>query len=176
MKRKAITIVTLLACGAVILIGCGGGGGGGTSPAATTGATTATSTGSTTSSTTGSTTSSTTGTTTGGGSPFTGRWDGTSSQTTPADGGTVTLAVAGNGDTSGDVFDSDLNEEATVAGTMTNGGVINFTVKFASVTETWSGTLSINGQGHLVGTVTVSGNGSPTTMTLDLTLFATTTG
>lgn len=175
MKRKALAFVAIFACAAVILIGCGGGGGGGggtSSTATSTGSTTSTTTGTTTSTTTGTTTSTTTGSTTGGSAnQFAGRWDGNWTQGSPADNGTITLAISGNGSVSGDTFDANLNQEGTLSGIITSGGTMAFKVKYPSVTQTWSGTAAKDQNGHMVGTMNVSSNGTSTSFTYDLTAF-----
>lgn len=147
MKSKAITFVVTAVCAAVLLIGCGGGGGGGDSSGPANGGST------------------------GNPNPFGGRWDGTFTQASPADNGTITLAIAANGAVSGDVFDANLSQEGILSGAMTIGGSMAFTVKFTSVTESWTGTATKDGGGHMVGTINVSGNGPTSSRTFDLAPF-----
>jgi hypothetical protein len=142
MKSKAIPLLTILLFGVLVAVGCGGGGGGGNG---------------------------------GGGSgtpnPFNGRWDGTWTQASPANNGTVLLAIAGNGAVSGDVFDATLNEEGTLSGVINDAGAMSFQVVFPAQTQTWTGNASINGSNHLVGTWTVTGPGLNTTRTFDTVEF-----
>jgi hypothetical protein len=101
--------------------------------------------------------------------PFIGTYNGTWTQTNPSDSGTSTFLILPGGSVSGSLHDTGANVDYTIAGTMSDAGLFH-----ATLTPTAGSTLTINGNmvfnqsNHLVGTVTITGNGS-NTLNFDMT-------
>lgn len=92
----------------------------------------------------------------GGGSspsPFAGSWSGTWVDAANAQNGTLDVTIGTDGRLSGSIHNSTLGMDGTASGTVRNSGQINTTYVYPSGTYTASGTIAINGSGHLVGTV-----------------------
>jgi hypothetical protein len=97
----------------------------------------------------------------GGGSstpnPFAGQFIGTWTAPSIPDTGTANVTVASNGSVAGTSHDNGANADGSIVGTINANGNFNGTVTYPGFQPSpMSGTLAINGQNHLVGTVIVN--------------------
>ncbi|HWA83607.1 MAG TPA: hypothetical protein VG820_09250 [Fimbriimonadaceae bacterium] len=91
-------------------------------------------------------------------SPFTGTWDGTWAQTSPADTGTAGFIVLPSGSLSGSMHDNNANVDYTISGTINDAGLVTATITPSGGSgQSMSGTLAFNGSNQLLGTLTVTG-------------------
>jgi hypothetical protein len=94
-------------------------------------------------------------------SPFAGQWAGT--YTSPGNDGTLGLTVGNNGSFTGNVHDNGADADGTFNGSVNNNGGINATVHYSGSPDTTvSGTVTINGSGHMVGNLTQNFGGGVT--------------
>jgi hypothetical protein len=109
----------------------------------------------------------------GAGSPLipqTGNFSGTWQSVALADSGAMTLAVQGNGQTTGTMTDTGTGQiDGLITATMLADGTFNGTVQFGSDNALiLSGKLNLNGNGHLAGTITEFKIGNGFAITVDL--------
>lgn len=100
-------------------------------------------------------------------SPFVGHWVGTW-VSDAADTGTANVTVSASGAITGLSHDNGAALDGGVAGTITNAGTTSITTTYTGLPAVpWTGTLTVQGNGHLAGAVT-AGGGYVGTCTFDL--------
>lgn len=94
----------------------------------------------------------------GAASPFAGNFIGTWDAPGIPDNGTANVTVATNGTLNGSVHDNGTNANGVVSGTIANNGTVNGAVQYpGQQPSSLVGTLTLNVQNHLVGTLTQDG-------------------
>lgn len=95
--------------------------------------------------------------------PFIGTYNGTWTQSSPSASGTSHFLVLPGGTVSGSLHDSGVNLDYTMAGTMSDTGTFDATiVPTSGTTLNLHGTMAFNQANHLIGAITVTGNGTNT--------------
>ena len=108
----------------------------------------------------------------GGGllNPFVATYNGTWSQSSPSDTGTMQIVVFPGGSLSGSLHDNGANVDYTVAGSISDAGAFTAAIQpSGGATSQLNGTLTFDIQNHLSGTLTNSPAGAVTTISVNLT-------
>ena len=98
----------------------------------------------------------------GGGSetsPFAGQWQGSWVDAGNAQSGTVSLTIGTDGSMSGSIHNDTLSLDGTASGSISRSGQVAGAYAYPGQTYTTSGTLIVNGAGHLVGTLQIYDSG-----------------
>jgi len=85
-------------------------------------------------------------------SPFAGRWLGNWNSAALSQNGTADVTIATNGALTGTIHNNQSGSNGTESGSISNAGQVSGTAQYPGQQATSiSGTMTINGQGHLVG-------------------------
>ena len=103
-------------------------------------------------------------------SPFAGAWQGSWDSPELFNDGTASVTVGTSGNFTGSIHDNGSDADGTVSGTVHSNGALNATVHYTGApNSSLSGTVTINGSGHFVGTLTQDfGGGDTTAVNFDL--------
>jgi hypothetical protein len=108
----------------------------------------------------------------GGGilNPFIGTYNGSWTQASPGDTGTMQIIVLPGGTVSGSLHDNGANVDYTVAGSINDNGAFDATLQpSGGSTSQLAGNVTFDFQSHLAGTLTNSPTGAITTIVINLT-------
>lgn len=102
-------------------------------------------------------------------SPFAGQWRGTWASPSTDDAGTATITVATNGAMTGTMHNNRTGNDGTMNATAKNSGSVSGKAQYpGSDPIGLSGTVTINGSGHLIGNLTQSISGANYPLSFDL--------
>lgn len=102
-------------------------------------------------------------------STFAGSWAGTWTSASLGQNGTSTITVASDGTVAGTVHNNTSNSNGTIAGSIDNSGNVTGSAQYPGQAATsLSGTLTLNGQGHLAGNLIQNVGGTNHGITYDL--------
>jgi len=103
-------------------------------------------------------------------SPFAGRWRGNWNSAALSQNGTADVTIATNGALTGTIHNNQSGSNGTVSGSISNSGQVSGTAQYPGQQATSiSGTMTINGQGHLVGNLVQRINNTNYDVSFDLT-------
>lgn len=92
-------------------------------------------------------------------SPFAGQWVGPWVDAANRQSGTLNVTIGTDGSISGSIHNSTLGQDGTAGGSVGSNGHVKGVFTYPGAVYTSSGTVVVNGSGHLVGTLQTYFNG-----------------